>query len=392
MSSKLYAKGVLSRQRNSFEAGRDAAREIRAGMPASPKLVLCYLTINHEQEQFLAGLRGELGADVPVLGCSGQGVMGRGAVHEDGYAASLMALGGPALEIAVARASEVHTDTRAKGEEMARELRSQLSRPPQVTLLHYDPLCGVDVNVLLGGVSSAIESPIVGGAAAHYFNAAMTTTFQYFGSEVFNHGAVGVSLAGDFQAEMIFATACAPVGYELRATRVEANTILELDGRPALDVWREVTGARGRLDIMASSSVAIGVPVPGSDEHLLRAAFVFDEGRNGMMLGAAVPEGAKLTLYHRTVEDTLGGAERMAEELQRRLAGKRLRAVLGFECGGRTSPFLGMDATNEENRALQAKLGADAEWAGVICWGELFPVGSGPGFHNYTFPLLALAE
>jgi hypothetical protein len=392
LTAKLYAKAVLSRHISSFEAGRNAAREIRAGMPELPKVVLCYLTINHEQEQFLAGLRGELGADVPVLGCSGQGVMGRGEVHEDGYAASVMALGGPALEVGVVRESEVHTDTRAKGVAMARELRAQLSRPPQVTLLHYDPLCGVDLDVLLGGVSSVIRSPILGGAAAHYFNAAMTTTYQYFGSEVFSHGAVGVSLAGDFSAEMIVSTGCAPVGYELRATRVEANTILELDGRPALDVWKEITGARGKLDIMASSSVAIGVPVAGSDDHLIRAAFVFDEARNGMMLGAAVPEGTKLTLYHRTVEDALGGADRMADELCRRLAGKTLRAVLGFECGGRTRPFLGMEATLAENRALQAKVGPQAEWAGVICWGELFPVGDGPGFHNYTFPLLALAE
>ena len=237
-----------------------------------------------------------------------------------------------------------------------------------------------------------IETLIIGGAAAHYFNAAMTTTYQYFGSEVFSQGAVGVSLAGDFSAEMVFSTGCAPVGYELQATRVEANTILELDGRPALDVWKEITGASGKLDIMASSSVAIGVPVPGSRGHLIRAAFVFDETRSGMMLGAAVPEGANLTLYHRTVEDALNGADRMADELCQRLAGKRLRAVLGFECGGRTRPFLGMDATNEENRSLQAKVGPDAQWAGVICWGELFPIGNGPGFHNYTFPLLALAE
>jgi len=389
---KLTAKGVLSRHRDSFEAGQRAALELRDALPAPPKLVLCYLTINHEQVRFLAGLRGVLGPRVPVVGCSGQGVMGRGAVHEDGYAASLMALGGDALEVAVARADDVHVDTRAKGEALASALRENRSLGPKVTLLHYDPLCGVDLDILLGGVASGIESPILGGAAAHYFNAAMTTTYQYFGTEVFSRGCVAVSLAGDFAAEMVFSTGCAPVGYQLRATRVDANTILELDGRPALDVWREITGASRKLDIMASSSVAIGVPVPGSDGHLIRAAFVFDEAKSGMLLGAAVPEGARLTLYHRTVEDARSGAERMGDELCRRLAGKQLRAVLGFECGGRTRPFLGMESTNEENRALQAKVGPDAEWAGVICWGELFPIGGGPGFHNYTFPLLALAE
>jgi hypothetical protein len=135
------------------------------------------------------------------------------------------------------------------------------------------------------------------------------------------------------------------------------------------------------------------VPVEGAEGgHLIRAAFVFDEKLRGMLLGAAVPEGTLVTLYHRTVDDALSGAERMGKELVRRLDGKQLRAVLGFECGGRTRPFLGTEATNAENRALQASVGPDAEWAGVICWGELFPVGNKPGFHNYTFPLLALAE
>ena len=389
---KITAKSVLSRLRNSHEAGRSAALEIRSALTHPPKLLLCYLTVNHEQEQFLAGLREVFGPELPVLGCSGQGVMGRGAVHEDGYAASLMALGGEGLEVSCARADDVHIETAAKGAELGRALRAGLSHEPKVTLLHYDPLCGVDLDQLLAGVAQSIRSPVLGGAAAHFFNAAMTTTYQYFGADVFSSGAVAVSLAGDFTAEAVLSTGCAPVGYQLCVTKTEGNMILELDGRPSLDVWREVTGATMTMDIMASSSVAIGVPVPGSGGHLIRAAFVFDESRNGMLLGAAVPEGTVVTLYHRTVEDALSGAARMTEDLRQRLAGKTLRAVLGFECGGRTRPFLGMDATNEENRLMQEQLGPDAEWAGVICWGELFPVGDKPGFHNYTFPLLALAE
>ncbi len=66
--------------------------------------------------------------------------------------------------------------------------------------------------------------------------------------------------------------------------------------------------------------------------------------------------------------------------------------VLGFECGARTLPFLGAEATQLENRALQARFSPDVEWAGVICWGEVFPVPKRPGFHNYTYPLLALAD
>jgi hypothetical protein len=389
----IIAKSVLSRLRNSFEAGRSAALEIDvAFVPAKPKVVLCYLTVNHDQQQFLAGLASVLGPDVPLVGCSGQGVMGRGVVHEDGYAASLMALGGKALEVAVTRADDVHVDSQAKGASMGKAMRQQLSQPPKVTLVHYDPLSGVDLDVLLGGLQSELEAPVLGGAAAHFFSAAMTTTYQYFGQSVFSHGAVAVSLAGDFCAEIALATGCAPVGIELTATRTDGNMLLELDGRSALEVWAEITGAESVSDVIASSSVAVGVPVAGTNEHLMRAVFVFDPNTKGMMLGAAVAEGTQLTLYHRTVDEVMDGAARMARDMKARLQGKQLRAVLGFECGGRTRPFLGMEVTNQENRELQAVIGTEAEWCGVICWGELFPVGGKPGFHNYTFPILAIAE
>jgi hypothetical protein len=389
----IIAKGVLTRHRNSFEAGSAAAEEVRRRFHSErPKLVLAYLTVNHDQAQFLKGLEGVLGDDVPVIGCSGQGVMGRGAVHEEGYAASVMALGGSSLEVATARVGEIQIDTRDKGLALGRALRPGHARPPKVAILHYDPLAGSDLDVFLGGVHHALECPIVGGAAAHFFDAAMTTTYQYFGSEVFSKGAVGVTLSGNFSAEMAFSTGCAPVGIELTVTRSAGNMILELDSRPALEVWTDLTAADAS-DPVAMASLAIGMPsVDASQEHLIRAAFVLDQARQGIMVATSVAEGTVLTLYHRTVEEVLDGAARLGAELKARLEPKRLKAVLGFECGARTRPFLGTESTVDENVALQEVVGAEAEWGGVICWGELFPVGGRPGFHNYTYPLLALSE
>jgi small ligand-binding sensory domain FIST len=136
---KITAKSVLSRQRNSIEAGRSAGAEIVAGMPALPKVVLCYLTVNHDQAQFIAGLVEKIGPSVPIVGCSGQGVMGRGVVHEDGYAASLMALGGEGLEVGIARVDDVQSDTRAKGAALGQKLRDAHARPPKVCIVHYAP-------------------------------------------------------------------------------------------------------------------------------------------------------------------------------------------------------------------------------------------------------------
>lgn len=389
----LAAKGVLSRHRSSREAGRLAALEILESLQEPPKVCLSYLTVNHDQEQFLAGLAGVLGEDVPVVGCSGQGVMGRGGLHEEGYAASVLALAGDGLEVAAARAEDLHVDTRAKGEALTRSLLAGLTQPPRVTVLLYDLLSGVNVDVLLGGMSAGLSGPILGGAAAHFFDAAITTTYQYFGTSVFSKGAVAFSLAGDFCAEIACTRGCAPAGIEMTITKIEGNMLLELDGRPALDVWTEITASRSPLDQLANASVAFGVPpAPGEKEQLIRCAFYFDPAARGMLLGAAIPEGTRVTLYHRTVADVVDGSAQMGRELRERLAGKRVRAVLGFECGGRTRPFLGTAGAKQENLELQQCVAADAEWCGLISWGELFPVAGRPGFHNYAFPLLALAD
>jgi hypothetical protein len=389
----IIAKGVLTRHRNSFEAGSTAAQDIKRHFAGEvPKLVLAYLTVNHDQPQFLRGLAAAFGGDVPIVGCSGQGVMGRGVVHEEGYAASVMALGGSSLQVAAARVEDIQSDTRAKGVALGQALCGGHAQPPKVTILHYDPLAGADLDVLLGGVHHELECPVMGGAAAHFFDAAMTTTYQYFGGQVFSKGAVGVTLSGDFSAEMAFSTGCAPVGIELTVTRSAGNMILELDSRPALEVWTDLT-CSDASDPVASAALAIGIPsTDTSQEHLIRAAFVLDQVKQGIMVASGIAEGTVLTLYHRTVEEVLDGAAQLGADLKARLREKRLKAVLGFECGARTRPFLGTEATNDENRALQALVGADAEWGGVICWGELFPVGGRPGFHNYTYPLLALAE
>src|SRR6185369_11217899 len=110
------------------------------------------------------------------------------------------------------------------------------------------------------------------------------------------------------------------------------------------------------------------------------------------MMPSAIPAGTRIMLHHRTTEDVLDGARRMAESLRRRLAGKPVRAALGFECGARTRPFLGEDDTLKENLMLQREIGPDAAWIGGMFWGELFPVAGQPTFHNYSYPILALAD
>jgi small ligand-binding sensory domain FIST len=392
----LTARSHITSEGNSFETGRETAVRLTEGTSVLPKLVVVYTTVNHDQHAFLRGLRGGLGEDVPVVGCSAQGVIGAGRIREEGYGASALALGGDAIDVAHGSVQDIQVDTLEKGKRLGRELVAQLPAPPKIVVLHFDPICGVDIGLFMEGLHSEVECEVVGGGAAHsFYYESLQTTYQHHGDKVLSRAAVGFALSGGFSTDMDICHGCASVGVDLTVTRSEGNRLFELDHRPAVEVWSEICGpsetVAGHL-----ASLAIGIPVPDAkseDEYLIRAAYSADPESGGIVLGSHVPVGTRIMLHHRTVENVLDGAARMGARLRARLQGTTPRAVFAFECGARARPFLGEAATLSENLALQEAVGgAGAAWIGMMPWGEIFPMGGRPTFHNYSYPLLVLGE
>jgi hypothetical protein len=336
-----------------------------------------------------------MGGNIPMLGCTVQGVVGNGLVREDGFGASIMALGGSSLVTAMARIDDIHLDTEAKGRRLGAQLRGELHQSPKAVVLLFDPLSGADFQALLRGLATDIDCPILGGAsAAPYAYGPLQTTHQFFGADAFSRGAVAFALGGDIQIETGLCHGCSPVGVEMLVTKAAGNVLLELDGRRASDVWDDICGdSSGSTRGDRTPALAIGVPSPNAvNDYFVLAAFTMDPGTGGVTMGVPIAEGTPIMLHHRTVADVLNGASRMADDLKRRLAGSRVRAVLGFECGARTAPFLGSGETLRENLMLQAQIAPDAPWIGGMFWGELHPTGNKPAFHNYSYPVLCIAE
>ena len=335
------------------------------------------------------------GREVPIVGCSAQGVVGPGKVREDGFAAGLLALGGDSIAVSHAVVEDVEVDTREKGRRLGRELKARLPDAPRLVILHHDSLAGADVEPLLDGLWNEVECTVVGGAAAHAFNyRSLEQTFQYHGERALSRAAVACAISGQFSMALDICHGCSPAGVELTVTRAEGNVLLELDGRPAADVWREICGPEPGQSTH-SSALALGIPREGASdgsEYLVGAAYAIDLRTGAVVLASRVRTGTRIMIHHRTVEDVLQGSRAMGERLERRLSGKPPRAVLGFECGARTRPFLGDEATLEENLALQRALGEETPWLGMMPWGEIFPGSGRPVFHNYSYSMLVLAD
>jgi hypothetical protein len=389
----------LSRETDSSAAGLALARALREGLGGErPAAVLVYATINHDHSALLAGLREGIGPGVAVVGCSAQGVMANDAVIESGFVAGAMALAGNGLRACAACAEEVHVDGEAKGRAIGQQLVRGLGAQPKLTVLLYDPLGGVDVNHLLAGLRQEISSLVVGGAASQPAGP-LAGTYQYEGTRTLKDAGVALGLTGDFDIDLGLCHGTVPTGVVMTLTRAEGNRLLELDGRPALDVWRETIGIDPGETFKQEHIAALPMGIARSvvedgkkqDLYLIRAVFGLDQDAKAIVVQAGIPQGSKIMFHHRTVPVVREGTVAMADDLARRLGGKRPWAVLGFECGGRTAPFLGTEATLEENLELQKTVAPQAPWLGLIAWGEIAPCGGEPEFHNYTYPLVVLS-
>jgi hypothetical protein len=393
----LVARSIFSDEPESLDAGRSAGEALLGELGAEePKVVLVYATMNHDQPRVLEGLRAVLGEEVLMLGCSVQGVVSNEHLTEDGFALGVMGLCGRDLGCGVAAEREIQEDSKQKGRQLGKALKRNLGCEPKVVVLWFDPLCGADIGALLDGVRLELDCRFVGGAAGQPWGPPRGT-FQYLDQQVFARGVVGMALAGPFGLEIGLCHGTVPSGITSVVTKTIGNQLLEMDGRPAGDVWREITGCRPEDMVHQShfATWALGVEMEGPGgqiEDVIRGAFGFDPKLGAITLQAAVPEGSRVMLHHRTAEKILEGTTKMASDLAARLVGREPWAVLGFECAARTYPFLGQANTRKEHEQLRAAVAPEAPWLGMMAWGEIGPCAGRPTFHNYTYPVLVLTS
>ncbi len=387
----LKAVTHLTTQYDSAAAGRELAKSLLSRLNGSARAIVAYGTMAHDQTILLRSIKEASGGQLPIIGCSTQGVMVNGRVVEAGYAAGAMVLGGDELEVSCARVHHISTDTFEKGRLLASNLHSELGGSPSVIVLHYDPLDGIDVPLLLAGIASVTSAPVI-GAAAGAPPGPMVATFQYFHDQLIEKGAVALGLRGPFDIITARSSGVIPTGAEMTITKAEGNRVLELDGRNALDVWSEMVSADAEnTDLAAAWSLGLRSEQADDREWTVMAASSVDEQAGAIVLQASVPEGIPVMLHQRSKDAMMGGIVKMADRVIAELAGRKPVAVMGFECGARTAPFLGEEGTQQENSLLRRRLAPDSPWLGMLAWGEITPVGGAAAFCNYTYPVLAFA-
>jgi hypothetical protein len=171
---------------------------------------------------------------------------------------------------------------------------------------------------------------------------------------------------------------CRPTSDYRTITRADGNRVLELDGRPALDVMAELLGLEGEFDwrqyaFFMALGVNKGDPYGEfrEEDYAVRLCAGVDRERKALkMYEPDLGEGTKVQLMRRSID--LADVSRRAEGLLAELGDRRPVFAFYVDCGGRAGQYCGHE--EEDANAIRQVLRGRVPLLGVYVGAELAPV------------------
>lgn len=366
-----------------FSAGREAAAEVLDQLGAQPDLVLAFVTAAADPAAALAGMWSRFEAGVQLAGCSSYAEINSDEPLSRSVTIMGLSLGG--IEAKVFRAPIVDGDSFALGARLGEEIAAF---GPGVVITFPD---GVHVNSspYLRGLQEKLGAtfPIVGGVASDM--ATFTRTHELFGREALTGHAVAVALRGPVEIAVIARSGFHPIGVARKATRVDgAKAVVELDGEPALDLYKHYLGLAGADIHTAGLEFPIGISATAdaAAEPIVRAVQSVDEARSALLCSGDVPEGAYVRMMRGTKDDLIQGAAAAVDAALAKVPDPS--AALFFDCMGRKL-VLGARYKDEFGPVLE-KLGPRVPKVGFYTYGEISLADGVSRHHDETFTMVLL--
>ncbi len=255
---------------------------------------------------------------------------------------------------------------------------------------------GVQINgsALLAGMTDIIgvQVPITGGLAGD--GGAFKQTWVLDDTGLASDSLACVGLYGE---RLVFSHGSfggwSPFGPARKVTRCESNVLYELDGEPALAIYKRYLGDYAK-DLPASG-LLFPFAMLGSDHNevgLIRTILGVDEVRGSLTLAGELEPDGYLRLMHASADALVEGAEAAAEAARKMGAHPGEGLALLVSCVGRKLVMGGR--VDEEVEAVGDVFGQGATLAGFYSYGEISPFSRAVAckLHNQTMTITYLAE
>ncbi|MBI4641496.1 MAG: FIST C-terminal domain-containing protein [Candidatus Tectomicrobia bacterium] len=320
-----------------------------------------------------------------LLGCTGEGVIGRNQEYERRPAISLLLAHLP--DVSITPYALAQEDLEESGEEGFWQEKFELLPTQEPTFLLLPEPFSFDAMTFVVELNRDFPGiPIIGGIASGASQPGEVVLF--LNDRVIRQGGVTASLTGNIAVETVVSQGCRPIGQSFVITQGDRNIIYKLSGRPALEVVREMLASVSDRDRhLAQTALLVGRVIDEYKEELNRGDFLI---RN--LIGADPQSGAiaigDFVRPGQTIQFHVRDAETASEDLHL-LLGQHAKGwkrgspegALLFSCNGRGQGLYGV--RNHDIDTVR-KITGEYPIAGFFCNGEIGPVGGQTFIHGFT--------
>lgn len=323
-----------------------------------------------------------------IIGCSTAGEISNDGVTDNGVSVISMHFDNTQL-----RAVSVPLRDAASSRQAGQALADKLHAPNLNSIFVLCPGLNINGSEFAKGISDRVGKNVVitGGLAGD--GTSFGSTFTLLNDTVSSDHVVAFGLYGSkVHVGSGSRGGWKPFGPARRVTKAEGNILYELDGKPALRLYKEYLGDK-----------AAGLPASGllypfailreedrKETGLIRTILDVNHEKEYLVLAGDMPQGGLVCLMHADTDALVEGAEAAAKE-----AGKNApagSATLLVSCVGRKI-IMGSDV-DEEVEAVIRTIGDKSAFAGFYSYGEICPF-STTGFselHNQTMTITHITE
>ena len=322
-----------------------------------------------------------------ILGCSTGGEIYGSDVLDDSLSVTSFAFDRTPL-----RSAEATVETSKDSHAAGLSIGKQLARSDLKAIFVLSDGTRVNGSELVRGIRSAVGKGVVitGGLAGD--GARFGTTYVGLNRLPTPGQVAAVAFYGDaIRIDHGRAGGWDVFGPQRRITRSEGNVLFELDGKPALDLYKHYLG--DAAEELPGSALLFPLrvsPPDRSQESLTRTIVGIDEERRAMVFAGDVPEGYSAQLMRGNFDRLIEGVADAAHQTPIGTGNERVAVLVS--CIGRKL-LLGQRIC-EEVEAVHDVLGDRTALTGFYSYGEVSPhiATQCAELHNQTMTITVFSE
>jgi hypothetical protein len=364
-------------------AARTAARDAITGLARPAGLLLVFPTSGSAEKAAADAVA--VAGGTPVAGLTGNAVIGGQGPHEEGCSAIAFS---DEVDVGIGTASEPANLREAARNATGRALDAvDIEAGHPLVLLFLDTRSGDQAEAIAGAYDAAGPGiPLAGGAAGG------AEPMQIVGAQALSRTLVAIAIVSPRPVGVGIAHGCRMMDVPSIVTASRERRLLELDGRPAVDVYLERLGLAD-IELGDEEFEALAVTHPLAQPELggeQRIRHVLGRDGDALVCGTHLPPNAAIEFTSEAPEDIIAASGQAVGEAIAAVGSAPPRAVLIFDCAGRKRAV--GDAIGLEVQALLDALERPLPpVAGLFTHGEVARVRGAKGDRNHAVVVVAFS-